>query len=94
MMTFPAGQQATVITIDPSETKMTVEWFQKTGTANTIIEGDTIRATFPAPPMQPETHKWALTPQPDGVTASVRFRCFMNDNTAVFHRSAVGKPSE
>lgn len=87
MQTFPAGDQSTVITIDAAQTTMTVDWFGKHASARAEIEGDTVRATFPPPQMQPETHKWALTPQPDGVTARVRFRCFMNDFTAVFHRA-------
>lgn len=87
MQTWPAGDQSTIITIDSNQTTMTVDWFGKHASAKAEIEGDTVRATFPPPPMQPETHKWALTPQPDGKTAKVHFRCFMNDFTAVFHRA-------
>ena len=87
MQTFPAGNQSTVITINTAETTMTVEWFGKHDSAKAEIEGGTVRATFPPPQMQPETHKWALTPLSDGKTANVHFRCFMNDFTAVFHRA-------
>jgi len=87
MQTFPAGDQSTIIIIDANQTTMTVDWFGKHASAKAEIEGDTVRATFPPPPMQPETHKWAVTPLPDGKTARVHFRCFMNDFTAVFQRS-------
>jgi hypothetical protein len=50
------------------------------------LEGDTLTATFPAPVLGSST--WSITPQPDGTTARVRMRAFMNDFTAVFHRTA------
>ena len=96
MQTFPAGNQTTVLAVDPTETTMTVTWFGKRDTAKAQLDADTIRATFPPPPFQPQPHKWSLTPQPDGVTAHVRFQCFLNDFTAVFRRSgaesAAAKP--
>ena len=88
MPTFPAGNQTTQIVIDASETTMTVSWFGKTGSAKAQINGDTIQATFPPPPFQPESHRWAITPQPDGQTARVHFQCFMNNATVVFQRTS------
>ena len=90
MQTFPAGIQSAVITIDTGEATMSVDWFGKHALAKAEIEGDTVRATFPPPPMQPETHKWSLTPLGDGKTANVHFKCFMNDFTAVFRRAGTG----
>jgi len=87
MQTFPAGNQTTVLAVDPAGTTMTVTWFGKETAAKAQLDGDTLRATFPPPPFQPQPHTWSLTPQPDGVTARVRFQCFLNDFTAVFHRS-------
>jgi hypothetical protein len=89
MQTFPAGNQTTVLAVDPAETTMTVTWFGKETAAKAQLDGDMLRATFPPPPFQPQPHTWSLTPQPDGVTARVRFQCFLNDFTAVFHRSDV-----
>jgi hypothetical protein len=86
MQTFPAGNQTTVLTVDPIATTMTVTWFGKTGSANAQLDGGTLRATFPPPAFQPQPHKWSLTPQPDGVTARVHFECFMNDYTSVFQK--------
>lgn len=95
MQTFPAGNQTTVIEVNPAETTTTVTWFGKRAVANAQLDADTLRATFPPPPMQPESHKWALTPQPDGVTAHVHFQCFMNDFTAIFTRSGrASKPTK
>ena len=88
MKTFPAGNQTTQIVIDSTETTMTVAWFGKTASAKAQLNGDTLQATFPPPAFQPESHHWAITPQPDGVSARVHFQCFLNDFTAVFHRVA------
>jgi hypothetical protein len=93
MQTFPAGNQTTILTIDPSETNMTVVWFGKRAVAKAALDGDTLRATFPPPPFQPQSHTWSLTPQPDGVTARIHFQCFMNDFTAVFRR-ATAEPTD
>jgi hypothetical protein len=87
MQTFPAGNQTTLLAVDPTETTMTVTWFGKQTVAKAQLDGDTLRATFPPPPFQPQAHTWSLTPQPDGVNARVRFQCFLNDFMAVFHRS-------
>jgi hypothetical protein len=73
---------------------MTVSWFGKTDSAKAQLNGDTMQATFPPPAFQPQSHKWAITPQSDGVSAHAHFQCFMNDFTAVFHRigeSSAGK---
>ena len=86
MQTFPAGNQTTQIEINPAETTMTVSWFGQTASAKAQLNGDTLQATFPPPAFQPQSHHWAITPQPDGVNARVHFQCFMNDFTAVFHR--------
>jgi len=88
MKTFPAGNQTTQIMIDSTETTMTVSWFGKTALSKAQRNGDTLQATFPPPAFQPEPHHWAITPQPDGVSAQVHFQCFLNDFTAVFHRVA------
>jgi len=69
MQTFPAGNQTTQIAIDSSETTMTVSWFGKTASAKVQqLSGDTLQATFPPPPFQPQSHVWSITPQ---VTAKV-----------------------
>jgi hypothetical protein len=88
MQTFPAGNQTTQIAIDSSETTMTVSWFGKTSSAKAqLLSGDTLQATFPPPPLQPQSHVWSITPQTDGQSARVHFQCFMNDFTAVFQRT-------
>lgn len=87
MPTFPAGDQAAELAVDPAETTMTVTWFGETNSAKAQLKGDTLQATFPPPPFQPQPHTWSLTPQPDGATARVRFQCFLNDATVVFHRT-------
>jgi hypothetical protein len=86
MQTFPAGNQTTQIVINSAETIMTVSWFGQTNSAKAQLNGDSLQATFPPPPLQPQSHNWSITPQPDGVSASVHFQCFMNDFTAVFRR--------
>jgi hypothetical protein len=86
MQTFPAGNQTTQLVINPSETTMTISWFGQTSSAKAQINGDTLEATFPPPAFQPQSHHWAITPQPDGVSARVHFQCFLNDFTAVFHK--------
>jgi hypothetical protein len=89
MQTFPAGNQTTQILIDPTETTMTVSWFGKTSSAKAqLLSGDTLQATFPPPPLQPQSHVWSITPQADGQSARAHFQCFMNDFTAVFQRTA------
>jgi hypothetical protein len=69
MQTFPAGNQTTQLVIDSTERTMTVSWFGKTTSAKAQLNGDTLKATFPPPAFQPQSHNWSITPQPDGVTA-------------------------
>jgi hypothetical protein len=88
MQTFPAGNQTTQLVVDSTEKTMTVSWFGKTSSAKAQLNGDTLQATFPPPAFQPQSHNWSITPQPDGVSARVRFQCFLNDFTAVFRRVA------
>jgi hypothetical protein len=54
--------------------------------AKARLDGDTLAASFPAPLLGTST--WSITPQPDGATARVRMQAFMNDFSAVFHRTA------
>jgi hypothetical protein len=83
---FPTGPQDTVLTIDPRETTMLHTWtgHPPTQVAKTETKGDTIQATFPN---GVATYSFAVTPMPDGVTASVHMQAFMNDFTAVFRRA-------
>ena len=59
--------------------------------AKARLEADTLTASFPAPLLGSST--WSITPQPDGATARVRMRAFMNDFTAVFHRTVTNSSS-
>jgi hypothetical protein len=63
--------------------------------AKAQLNGDTLAVTFPAALLG--TSKWSIIPQPDGTTARVRMQAFMNDFTAVFHRtvseSSAAKPA-
>ena len=80
---FPTGPQETVLTVDPTETKMQQTWVgHRTAVAQARIEGDTLRATYTGG----VTYTWSLTPLPDGVSARARLQAFMNDQTAIFHR--------
>jgi hypothetical protein len=54
--------------------------------AKARLNGGTLTATFPAALLGTST--WSIIPQPDGTTARVRMQAFMNDFTAVFHRTA------
>lgn len=53
--------------------------------AKARLDGNALTASFPAPLLGTST--WSITPQPDGTTARVRMQAFMNDFTAVFHRT-------
>jgi hypothetical protein len=53
--------------------------------AKARLDGDTLTASFPAPLLGTST--WSITPQADGATARVRMQAFMNDFSAVFHRT-------
>lgn len=54
--------------------------------AKAHLDGNTLTASFPAPLLGTST--WSISPEPDGVTARVRMQAFMNDFSAVFHRTA------
>jgi len=91
---FPTGPQETVLTIDRKETTMLHTWtgHPPSEVAKAKIDGDTIRATFGN---GATSYSFAVTPMPDGVTASVHMQAIMNDFTAVFRRTAepkTGKP--
>jgi hypothetical protein len=84
MQTFPMGPAAVVLTVDSTETTMAMTWRGSTVTVKAQRNGDTLQATSPEGIY---TNTWSLTPQPDGATARVRMQAFMNDFTAVFHRT-------
>ena len=84
MPTFPMGPAAVVLTVDSTETTMAMTWRGSTVTVKAQRNGDMLQATSPEGIY---TNTWSLTPQPDGVTARVRMQAFMNDFSAVFHRT-------
>jgi cytoskeletal protein RodZ len=84
MQTFPMGPAAVVLTVDSTETTMAMTWRGSTVTVKAQRNGDTLQATSPEGIY---TNTWSLTPQPDGTTARVRMQAFLNDFTAVFHRT-------
>ena len=84
MPTFPMGPAAVVLTVDSTETTMAMTWRGSTVTVEAQRNGGTLQATSPEGIY---TNTWSLTPQPDGTTARVRMQAFMNDFTAVFHRT-------
>lgn len=87
IMTFPPGNTGTVLTVDATETTMALTWnLSNPSVEKATISGDTIQTTFGRGNIGAAT--FSLTPQPDGVTATVRLQAFMNDFTAVFHRAA------
>lgn len=94
MPEVPWGNVATELIVDQTET--TMEW-QESGKRKGFVKaqrnGDMLQGSFPAP----IAIVWSLTPQPDGVTASVRLTAFMNDQKADFHRtvarSSTDKPA-
>jgi|ERR1700731_3388499 len=90
MPTFPMGPAAVVLTVDSTETTMAMTWRGSTVTVKAQRNGDTLQATSPEGVY---TNTWSLTPQPDGVTARVRMQAFMNDFSAVFHRTLAGSSS-
>jgi hypothetical protein len=86
MQTFPWGNWAIVLTVDPNESTMTEQINgEKPEVRPARRNGEMLQARFPA---GFTTITWSLTPQPDGTTANVRFEAFMNDFNAVFHRTA------
>ena len=85
MATFPYGNLATVLKVDSTETMIALTCGGAHGAvAKAKLNGDTLQATWPA---GINTSTWSLTPQPDGETALVRMQAFVNNNTAVFHRT-------
>lgn len=90
MPTFPMGPAAVVLTVDSTETTMAMTWRGSTVTVKAQRNGDTLQATSPEGIY---TNTWSLTPEPDGVTARVRMQAFMNDFSAVFHRTVAESSS-
>jgi hypothetical protein len=89
MPEVPWGNVATELIVD--ETGTTMQWQEsgkQKGTEKARLSGDTLQATFQVG----VAAIWSLTPQADGATARVRLQAFMNDQTAVFHRT-VGVPN-
>lgn len=85
MPEVPWGNVATELVVDQTET--TMEWQEsgkQKGHAKAKLSGNTLQASFPA---GMTTATWSITPQSDGVTAHVRLQAFMNDQTALFHRT-------
>ena len=86
IQTFPPGPTATALTVDSTETSVTLTWrLANNPPARAIIIGDTLQATFGS---GIGTATFSLTPQPDGQTANVRMQAFMNDFQAVFRRTS------
>jgi hypothetical protein len=88
MPEVPWGDVPTELIVDQNES--TMEWREagkpKTAlAAKTILNGDTVSARFL---VGMTTAVWYISPKSDGVTANVRLTAFMNDQTAVFHRTA------
>ena len=86
MPEVPWGNVATELVVDQTETTMVwQESGARKGLVKAQLSGNTLQASFPgwARPI------WSLTPEPDGKTARVRLQAFMNDQTAVFHRTVV-----
>jgi hypothetical protein len=81
--TFPWGDVSETITVDPTETTMTLAntMHKESRTARAERHGDTLTANF---------SMWgiySLTPLSDGATALVRLQAPFNDNTASYHRT-------
>ena len=90
MPEVPWGNIATELIVD--ETGTTMQWQEsgkQKGTEKARLTGDTLQATFQVG----VAATWSLTPQPDGATARVRLQAFMNDQTAVFHRTTSASSS-
>ena len=85
MPEVPWGNVATELIVD--ETGTTMQWQEsgrQKGTEKTRLSGDTLQATFQVG----VAATWSITLQPDGATARVRLQAFMNNQTAIFHRSS------
>lgn len=90
MPQVPWGNVATELIVD--ETGTTMQWQEsgkQKGTEKARLSGDTLQATFQVG----VAATWSITPQPDGATARVRLQAFMNNQTAIFHRSTSAKPA-
>jgi hypothetical protein len=85
MQTIPWGNWAVVLTVDSKETTLAQEINGgKSEVKKAVRNGDTLQASFPT---GLTAITWSLTPQAGGATARVRMQAFMNDFTAVFHRT-------
>lgn len=90
MPQVPWGNVATELIVD--ETGTTMQWQEsgkQKGTEKTRLSGDTLLATFQVG----VAATWSITLQPDGATARIRLQAFMNNQTAIFHRSTGGSTS-
>lgn len=90
MPQVPWGNIATELSVDEAGT--TMQWQEsgkQKGTEKTRLAGDTLQATFQVG----VAATWSITLQPDGATARVRLQAFMNNQTAIFHRSTSGSTS-
>ena len=90
MPEVPWGNVATELVVDQTET--TMEWQEsgkQKGRAKARLSGNALQASFQVG----VTATWSITPQPDGATARVRLQAFMNDQTAVFHRTVADSNS-
>jgi outer membrane biosynthesis protein TonB len=88
--TFPWGDISKTITVDPTETKMTMLSSNgpdagKLGTTRAQQQGDTLVGNFGARGV------YSLTPLADGTTALVRLQAPFNDNTASYNRARAGR---
>jgi hypothetical protein len=86
-----AGNAKTHDHFKPSPTSARGHAADKPAFAKARLAGDTLTASFPAPLLGTST--WSITPQADGATARVRMQAFMNDFSAVFHRTLAGSSS-
>jgi cytoskeletal protein RodZ len=81
-----AGNGKTHDHFKPSPTSARGHVAAKPAFAKAHLDGNTLTASFPAPLLGTST--WSITPETDGATARVRMQAFMNDFSAVFHRTA------
>lgn len=88
MPEVPWGNVPTELVVDQAEATMVWQEGGKPKTAvaaKTTLNGDTLSARFPT---GMTTAVWYISPSGDGITATVRLTAFMNDQTAVFRRTA------
>jgi hypothetical protein len=90
--TFPWGDISQTITVDPSETRMTMVSVNgpdsaKPGVADAQRYGDTLKANFGLRGI------YTLTALSDGSTVLVRLQAPFNDSTACYHRTAGTPPT-